>query len=86
MCRELTRALAALAVERGKQALVTTHNPAILDGLNLHDDNQRLFVVYRNDEGHTKVRRVRMKPDTEPKMKLSELWLRGHLGALPQGF
>jgi hypothetical protein len=31
--------------------LVTTHNPAALDGLNLNDEDQRLFVVYRNDEG-----------------------------------
>ena len=86
MCRRLVEVLAKLAVEEEKQALVTTHNPAILDGLNLHDDSQRLFVVYRNEEGHTKVRRVRMKPDADPGRKLSELWLRGHLGALPQGF
>lgn len=86
MCRRLTKVLAELAVERKKQALVTTHNPAILDGLNLHDDAQRLFVVYRNDDGHTKVKRVRMKPDAAPGLKLSELWLRGHLGALPLEF
>lgn len=86
MCRRLIEVLAKLAIEKGKQAWVTTHNPAILDGLNLHDDQQRLFVVYRNEEGHTKVRRIRMKPNTDPGHKLSELWLRGHLGALPQGF
>lgn len=86
MCRRLTKVLAELAVERKKQALVTTHNPAILDGLNLNDDAQRLFVVYRNDDGHTKVKRVRMKPDAAPGLKLSELWLRGHLGALPLDF
>ena len=28
LCRELTKQLAAFAVERNKQALVTTHNPA----------------------------------------------------------
>jgi predicted ATPase len=38
MCRELIKELAALAKTHHKQALITTHNPAILDGLNLHDD------------------------------------------------
>ncbi|TAK31955.1 MAG: recombinase RecF [Myxococcaceae bacterium] len=87
LCRELTKQLAALAKEHDKQALVTTHNPAILDGLNLHDDDQRLFVVSRNDEGHTVTRRIRQKPDAGgEKRMLSELWMRGHLGGLPTAF
>ncbi len=87
LCRELTKQLAALAKEHDKQALVTTHNPAILDGLNLHDDDQRLFVVSRNDEGHTVTKRIRQKPDAGgEKRMLSELWMRGHLGGLPTAF
>lgn len=87
LCRELTKTLAALANEHDKQALITTHNPAILDGLDLHDDEQRLFVVYRNDQGHTVTKRIKLKPDTgESKYKLSELWMRGHLGGLPRTF
>lgn len=88
LCRLLTESLAALAAERGKQAFVTTHNPAILDGLNLHDDRQRLFVVSRDGDGHTRVKRVTVKPDAPDgkKYKLSELWMRGHLGGLPDAF
>lgn len=87
LCRELTKTLAALAKEHDKQALITTHNPAILDGLNLHDDEQRLFVVYRNDLGHTVTKRIKLKPETgASKYKLSELWMRGHLGGLPKTF
>lgn len=87
LCRELMKALAALAKEHDKQALITTHNPAILDGLDLHDDEQRLFVVYRNDQGHTVTKRIKLKPDTgESRYKLSELWMRGHLGGLPRTF
>jgi hypothetical protein len=79
--------LAALAKTHDKQALITTHNPAVLDGLNLHDDEQRLFVVSRNDEGHTVTERIKMKPSVDgEKYKLSELWMRGHLGGLPTGF
>jgi predicted ATPase len=86
LCRDLTKELARLAKENNKQTLITTHNPAILDGLNLHDDEQRLFVVKRSDEGHTKVERVKLKPKTKATegLKLSELWMRGHLGGLPQ--
>jgi AAA15 family ATPase/GTPase len=87
LCRDLVKELAVLANEHGKQALVTTHNPAILDGLNLHDDEQRLFVVSRNDEGHTVTKRIRMKPQVDgERYKLSELWMRGLLGGLPTRF
>jgi hypothetical protein len=87
LCRDLMAQLPALAEKHGKQALITTHNPAILDGLNLHDDEQRLFVVSRDDEGHTRTRRIKVKPEVkDAKYKLSELWMRGHLGGLPETF
>lgn len=85
LCRVLMRELAALAIKHDKQILITTHNPAILDGINLHEDRQRLFVVARNDEGHTVTKRIKLKPETKGKeLKLSELWMRGYLGGLPQ--
>ncbi|MBL0049263.1 MAG: AAA family ATPase [Bacteroidetes bacterium] len=84
LCIQITRNLAALAKKHKKQVIVTTHNPAILDGLNLKDDSQRLFVVRRNDEGHTRAKRIEYKP--ERKMKLSELWTNGFIGGLPENF
>ena len=80
--------LANLAKNNDKQAILTTHNPAILDGLNLNDDNQRLFVVYRNADGHTKVKRIFKKPTPEGQtpVRLSEQFLRGYLGGLPDNF
>ncbi|MCB9232972.1 MAG: ATP-binding protein [Bacteroidia bacterium] len=87
VCRELIKALAKLAEENNKQVLITTHNPAVLDGLNLHDDEQRLFVVYRNQDGHSKTKRIQMKPETsEGNLKLSEMWMRGYLGGIPTNF
>lgn len=89
LCRELVVQLAELAVKNNKQALITTHNPAILDGLNLHDDEQRLFVVSRDAHGHTVTERVRVKPESkgsEPRRKLSELWMRGLIGGVPERF
>jgi len=87
LCTELTRVIGKLAKKTNKQALITTHNPAILDGLNLNDDDLRLFEIYRNNEGHTKTRRIQLNPETKPvKAKLSELWMRGYLGAISKQF
>lgn len=85
LCQKLITELAGLAKTRGKQVLITTHNPAVLDGLNLLDDEQRLFEVYRNSEGHTKTRRIKFKADLDDKkFKLSEMWMKGSLGAIPE--
>lgn len=91
LCRVLIKELVKLAKENDKQAFVTTHNPAILDGIDLHDDEQRLFVVERDDEGSTKIRRVGVDELPKPKrngetIKLSEAFMRGHLGGLPTNF
>ena len=82
--RELIKLLAQLAKEHGKQVILTTHNPAILDGLNLNDDAQRLFVISRNAEGHTKALRIHKDPIEKDKIpvKLSEQFLRGYIGGL----
>jgi AAA15 family ATPase/GTPase len=89
LCREIMTIICDLAKEEGaeKQLLITTHNPAILDGLNLNDDDIRLFEVYRNNNGHTKARRIQLNADNKPEqLKLSELWTRGYLGATPKNF
>ena len=84
LCMRLTKHLISLAKKHNKQVIVTTQNPAILDGLDLSDNDQRLFVVRRNDEGHTKATRIDYKP--ERKVKLSEAWTGGYIGGLPDNF
>ena len=87
-CAELMRRLAVLTMKHQKQVLLTTHNPSLLDGLNIHDDNQRLFVVFRNRNGHTSIRRVHPPQpigDDLP-IKLSDAFTRGLLGGIPQNF
>ncbi len=88
LCSHLVKELADLAKKFGKQVILTTHNPAVLDGLNLDDPEQKLFVVFRNKSGHTSVKQV-LKPKTpqgqEP-VRLSEAFLRGYIGGLPKGF
>lgn len=84
LCVKLVKNLSALANKHKKQVIVTTHNPAILDGLNLKDKNQKLYVVRRNDDGFTTANSVDYK--SERKMKLSELWTNGYIGGLPENF
>lgn len=83
LCRELTGELVRLSRANDKQVLVTTHNPAVLDGLDLDDDEQRLFVVSRGRDGATRLKRI-ARPAADG--ALSELFLRGLLGGLPKGF
>ncbi|EIJ43632.1 putative NTPase (NACHT family) [Beggiatoa alba B18LD] len=88
LCRHLMEKLTELAKKHRKQALITTHNPAILDGLDLNDEAVRLFKVYRDDEGLTQIRRIKTKPrkGENDYTKLSELWMSGNLGAIPTEF
>jgi predicted ATPase len=69
-----------------RQLLFTAHNPTVLDGLDLDDDEVRLFAVERNSEGHTTVRRITLTPELSRLNKeypLSRLWTMGNLGAVP---
>ncbi|GAB4420352.1 MAG: hypothetical protein OHK0039_33840 [Bacteroidia bacterium] len=84
LCMKMTKNLVQLAKKHRKQVVVTTHNLALLDGLDLKDDQQRLFVVRRNEEGHTRVRRVAY--NSERTMKLSDIWTHGFIGGLPENF
>lgn len=87
LCRFLMKKICELAVKNGKQVLITTHNPAILDGLNLNDVSQRLYVVTRNDEGKTQAKRIQTKEQTgEQRMMLSEMWMKGLIGGVPYNF
>ena len=88
LCSELTKQLTDLSKQNNKQVILTTHNPAILDGLDLSDNDQRLFTIYRNSEGHTVAKRI-----NEPKkvkgvesVRLSEAYIRGYIGGLPKNF
>lgn len=88
LCSRLLEVLVRLAKENGKQVILTAHNPGLLDGLNLNDEEQRLFVISRNKLGHTKALRIEQKPSTnghEP-VRLSEQFLRGYIGGLPKNF
>lgn len=84
LCQSLTKYLIKTTKEKEKQVILTTHNPFVLDGMDLSDDEVRLFVCRRDIDGHTKIERVKYREDR--KMPLSELWMSGLIGALPDNF
>jgi len=89
LCTVLMEQIVEMAKNYEKQVICTTHNPAILDGLNLKDDEQRLYTVRRDSEGHTVLRRVRApepQKQGELPVRLSEAFLRGIIGGLPDHF
>lgn len=86
LCRALMKEMSALAEENGKQVIITTHNPAVLDGLRLGDPNTKLFAVDRSDSGSTRMNEIKVKPQTEKRMKLSEMWMNGMIGGVPNEF
>jgi AAA15 family ATPase/GTPase len=88
LCSKLISVLADLSKKHNKQVILTTHNPSVLDGLNLNNDDERLFVISRNAVGNTRANRIFKKPsiEGEPSLKLSEQFLRGYIGGLPKNF
>lgn len=90
LCTAIIKKLVELAKKYDKQVFVTTHNPAILDGIDLGDEEQKLFVASRNKQGHTRFKTLTIadkpKSSTGEPIRLSEAFLRGYLGGLPKNF
>jgi ABC-type branched-subunit amino acid transport system ATPase component len=66
-----------------KQVFTTSHNPTSIDAFDIFDENQRVFVVYRDKKGHTQCERLAPAEGMTPvqwaeKTKgrtLSQLWV-----------
>jgi predicted ATPase len=89
LARAAMRQFADLVTRAGgeKQVLLTTHNPLVLDGLDIRNDDIRLFVVDRSSKGFTQIRRIhateRVVQDVDKGVTLSTLWVTGRLGGVP---
>jgi hypothetical protein len=73
-----------LAKKYDKQVIITTHSPFVLDGMDLEDKDQLLLVVRRNLEGHTISSPIKLNSKFD--IRLSEAWMRGYIGGLPNNF
>jgi len=70
-----------------RQILMTSHNPAVLDGLPLQDERVRLFTVDRDNRGRTVVKRVvldeKLLSMASKGWTLSRLWTNKLIGGMP---
>ncbi len=90
LARATTRIFSQEILKTDRQALLTTHNPLVLDELNLSDDRIRLFAVERNSYGATKIYRIQVSEEilqaSQQGLSLSNLWIMGRLGGVPDIF
>lgn len=84
LCKLVVSKLAELAEKHNKQVILTTHSPFVLDGLDELSEKKRLLVVSRNSDGYTVVNQI--KGDKSRSIPLSEAWLKGYIGGLPNNF
>ena len=71
-------------IKNDKHVFLTTHNPLVLDGLDLTNDEIRLFSVDRDVNGHVQIHRIMVSQELiNEGQSLSRLWINGRLGGVP---
>lgn len=85
LAKRITEIFSQLIIESGKMVFMTTHNPLVLDGLNLADDRIRLFAINKNKHGYAELNRIQISQELlETGQSLSRLWINGLLGGVPE--
>lgn len=71
-------------IKNDKHVFLTTHNPLVLDGLDLTNDEISLFSVDRDVNGHAQIHRIMVSQELiNEGQSLSRLWINGRLGGVP---
>lgn len=85
LARTVMRKISEIVQQKSKTVFLTTHNPLVLDGLDLSNDNVRLFTMNRsNKNGNVYIERIRVSENlVKEKMSLSQLWTSGRIGGVP---
>lgn len=85
LAKKVTEIFSNIVIEQNKTVFMTTHNPLVLDGLDLANDDIRLFTTDRNKNGHVEIRRVKISEELLGlNLPLSRLWINGLLGGVPE--
>jgi len=85
LARATTRLFCDLIKKQAKTVFISTHNPLVLDGLALNDPGIRLFTVERsNTDGTVQINRIVVTQALiDSQQPLSQLWISGRLGGVP---
>lgn len=85
LARKVTEIFCKKVIEANKTVFMTTHNPLVLDGLDLTDDRIRLFTTDRNKNGLVEVKRVKVSDELiKMNQPLSRLWINGLIEGVPE--
>ncbi|NBI08913.1 ATP-binding cassette domain-containing protein [Colidextribacter sp. OB.20] len=84
LARKLTATFCEQIIQKQKCVFLTTHNPFVLDGLDLNNDDIRLFAIDRNLDGYAQITRIKISQELiKEDQPLSRLWINGRLGGVP---
>lgn len=85
LARKMIQVFCEQIIKNDKYVFLTTHNPLVLDGLDLNNDNIRLFAVDRDKNGYAQIKRIRVSQELiNAGQPLSRLWITGRLGGVPE--
>lgn len=85
LAKKMMQVFCEQVIEHEKHVFLTTHNPLVLDGLDLSNDDIRLFAVDRDKNGYAQIKRVTITEELiKEGQSLSRLWINGRLGGVPE--
>lgn len=83
LAKKMTEVFCQEVIKNGKTAFLTTHSPLVLDGLDITNNDIRLFAVDRNSKGHSQITRITVSEELLAEgQSLSRLWINGRLGGV----
>lgn len=84
LAKKMIQVFCDQVIQHKKHVFLTTHNPLVLDGLDLRNDDIRLFAVDRDSNGYAQIKRIRVSQELiDEGQPLSRLWINGRLGGVP---
>ncbi len=85
LAKKITQVFCQQVLENKKHVFLTTHNPLVLDGLDLSNEEIRLFAVDRDRNGYAQIKRIMISEELlKADQSLSRLWINGRLGGVPE--
>ena len=84
LAKKMIQVFCEQILNNDKHVFLTTHNPLVLDGLDITNDDIRLFTVEKDKNGYAKIKRIKVSQELiDEGQSLSRLWINGRLGGVP---
>lgn len=84
LAKKMIQVFCEQIIKNDKHVFLTTHNPLVLDGLDITNDDIRLFAVERDKNGYAQIKRIKVSQEfINEGQSLSRLWINGRLGGVP---